>query len=68
MWATGRAGHVERYQLQSYRFKPFFVTLKKLSLFTFEIVAFCNGLQCNDGSPLSVTNSGTHKNLMDQQN
>jgi hypothetical protein len=24
---TGRAGHVERYQLQSYRFKPFFVTL-----------------------------------------
>jgi hypothetical protein len=22
-----RAGHVERYQLQSYRFKPFFVTL-----------------------------------------
>jgi hypothetical protein len=23
----GRAGHVERYQLQSYRFKPFFVTL-----------------------------------------
>jgi hypothetical protein len=24
---TIRAGHVERYQLQSYRFKPFFVTL-----------------------------------------
>jgi hypothetical protein len=24
---TNRAGHVERYQLQSYRFKPFFVTL-----------------------------------------
>jgi hypothetical protein len=22
-----RAGHVERYQLQSYRFKPFFLTL-----------------------------------------
>jgi hypothetical protein len=24
---TSRAGHVERYQLQSYRFKPFFVPL-----------------------------------------
>jgi hypothetical protein len=24
---TTRAGHVERYQLQSYRFKHFFVTL-----------------------------------------
>jgi hypothetical protein len=31
-WPAGniayRAGHVERYQLQSYRFKPFFVTLE----------------------------------------
>jgi hypothetical protein len=25
--AITKAGHVERYQLQSYRFKPFFVTL-----------------------------------------
>jgi hypothetical protein len=41
-----RAGHVERYQLQSYRFKHFFDALK-LSLFICENIAVYNGLRCN---------------------
>jgi phage-related holin len=37
---------LERCQIQSYRFKPFFNALKLL-LFIFEIVALCNRLQCH---------------------
>jgi hypothetical protein len=54
-----RAGHVERYQLQIYRFiSPFCNTLQFL-LFICEIVAFCNGLQRNGWSAISVTKSVT---------
>jgi hypothetical protein len=43
-----------------------FCNALQLSLFIFEIVAFCKGLQCNGWRPICVTNIVTHKNDMDQ--
>jgi hypothetical protein len=53
----------KHYKLQSYSLKPFCNALQ-LSLFNLEIVALCNGIQCNGGSPISVTKSVTHKNCV----
>jgi hypothetical protein len=58
--SLSRAGHRRRaFSVTKLSLEALFCNTLKLSLFIFEIVAFCNG-----GSPISVTNSGSRKNLM----